>query len=146
MRNRALLLIVVAAVVAAGAITAVVITRTAGSSARAAVSAQHGGSVSLGSATLTVPAAAVRGNGQLAATTSGSPPAGYGSSGLVGASAPVHFSVTGDAKVTGTLLITFRVPSAGVPVDLPASVVASAVVARLLRSRRRAVAGGGEQL
>ena len=127
MRNRALLLIVVAVVVAAGAITAVVITRTAGSSARAAVSAQHGGSVSLRGATLTVPAAAVSGNGQLAATTSGSPPAGYGSSALVTASAPVHFSVTGDAKVTGTLLITFRVPSAGVPVDLPASVVASAV-------------------
>lgn len=128
MRNRALL-IVVAVLVAAGAITAVVVTRTGGhgSSAQAAVSAQHGGSVSLGDATLTVPARAVRGNGQLVATTTGSPPAGHGSSALAGASAPVHFSVTGGAKVAGTLLITFRVPSAGVLAGLPASAMASAV-------------------
>ncbi|MGD0247094.1 MAG: hypothetical protein ABSB59_43145 [Streptosporangiaceae bacterium] len=128
MRNRALL-IVVAALVAAGAITAVVVTQTGGhgNAAQAAVSAQHGGSVSLGDATLTVPPGAVSGNGQLAATTTGSPPAGYGASALAGASAPVHFSVTGGAKVAGTLLITFRVPSAGVPAALPASAVPSAV-------------------
>jgi hypothetical protein len=129
MRNRALSLVIVAVLVAAGAITAVVVTRAGGhgSSAQAAVSAQDGGSVSLGDATLTVPAGAVSGNGQLVATTSGSPPAGFGSSALVGASAPVHFSALDGAKVTGTLVITFRVPSAGVPVGLPASAAASAV-------------------
>jgi hypothetical protein len=126
MRNRALLLIMAAALVAAGAITAVVVTR-AGSSVQAAVSAQEGGSVSLGDATLTVPAGAVRGNGQLVATTSGSPSAGFGSGALVGASAGVHFSVTGGARVTGKLIITFRVPSAGVPTSLPGSAVTSAV-------------------
>jgi hypothetical protein len=50
MRRRALPLILVAALVAAGAVTAVVVTRADGhgSSAQAAVSAQDGGSVSLG--------------------------------------------------------------------------------------------------
>lgn len=128
MRKRAVLLIVVTAVIVAG-VTAVVVTRSGGqgTSAQAAVSAQHGGSVSLGDARLTVPAGAVSGSGQLVATAAGPPRAGYGTSALVGASAPVHFSVTGGAQVTGTLLITFRVPSEAVPASLPKAAAAKAV-------------------
>ena len=128
MRKRAVLPIAAAAVIVAG-VTVVVAARTVGqhSSAQAAVSAQHGGSVSFGEASLTVPAGAVSGSGQLLATTAGPPPAGYPAGALIGASAPVHFSVTGGAKITGTLLITFRVPAAAVPGNLPRAAAASAV-------------------
>ena len=65
-----MLLIAAAIVVAAGAVTAVVVTGSGGqgNSAQAAVSARSGGSVSLKGATLTVPAGAVSGSGQIVAT------------------------------------------------------------------------------
>ena len=77
--NRVMVIVVVLAVVAAGVAT-VVATRlgTGSSSTQAPVSAAHGGSVSLGDATLTAGPGAVSGTGQLVATQGGAPSARTG--------------------------------------------------------------------
>ncbi len=118
------------AVVVAGA--AVAVARLAGShgrSVRVTVSAQRGGSVTLGGASLSVPAGVVSGSGYLVASTGGaSPAAGGRGSGLAlaEAAAPVHFQVTG-AHPTGTLRVTFRVGAIRLPRSVPASARRNAV-------------------
>jgi hypothetical protein len=96
------------------------------------VSAKQGGSIALNGARLSVPPRAVSGHGYLNASTRGAPPSSAALSGIreaaqtSGASAPVHFTVTG-ARIIAPVRITFRVRPVSLPSGLPAASQASAV-------------------
>jgi hypothetical protein len=124
---RVMVLVLVLVLVAAG-VCAVAVSELGSTShsVQALVSAAHGGSISLGGATLTAAPGAVSGTGKLTATMDGAPPAGTGGDSLAGAAPPIRFSLTG-ARLVGSLLVTFRVAPSPLPASLSGPAPASAV-------------------
>jgi hypothetical protein len=117
---RVMVLVLVLVLVAAG-VCAVAVSELGSTShsVQALVSAAHGGSISLGGATLTAAPGAVIGAGKLTATMDGAP-AGTGGDSLAGAAPPIRFSLTG-ARLVGSLLVTFRVAPSPLPASLSAA-------------------------
>jgi hypothetical protein len=117
MRKRAVVAGAVAVIAVAGVAVAVAIHTSRSASAQASVDAQHGGSVELGGARLSVSPGAVSGQGHLTASASGAPSvSGSVAAGMaqVAGSVPVRFQMTG-AGIAGPLVITFRVGTVAMP-------------------------------